>query len=305
MVIGQILGLPIAFGSGQLSGAGFGPNYTILMKLGYEFYAPRILDEMQKNPDKSFENTKYWRAFQTHLKSYTDKVMIQTMDSLAAFPKDTLDALVAKFGSYIIDGIEGGTDNTTTSTSASNLGSQLVTIRLDLGQGFRREGEGSQQQGTSLFDLDQLAKREAVNKKLQKEGLEAIAFQSKKGTSISTNILQQGSKQVQAIAQGSKVSVAQKGPKQKAGQSVKLELKKLQTEILQFVNSLRKIQQAYSLWSQMAGKSNREQAYRIHWNSGTNNTTQSTFTTAISKMGNKILKNQKGVAGLMARYYFA
>ncbi len=104
MVIGQILGLPIAFGSGQLSGAGFGPNYTILMKLGYEFYAPRVLDEMQKNPEKSFENTKYWRAFQTHLKSYTDKVLTQTIDSLADFPVATLEALFEKFGKYVSGG---------------------------------------------------------------------------------------------------------------------------------------------------------------------------------------------------------
>ncbi len=166
MVIGQILGLPIAFGSGQLSGAGFGPNYTILMKLGYEFYAPRILDEMQKNPDKSFEDTEYWRAFQKHLKSYTDKVLLQTIDSLAAFPKQTLDSLMEKFGSYIADPFESS--QTVTSTSASQLGT-LSNVRLDLGQGFRRENPDTRQEGPSLFERDQQKKREQAEQRQQQQ----------------------------------------------------------------------------------------------------------------------------------------
>ncbi len=181
MVIGQLLGLPIAFGSGQLSGAGFGPNYTILMKLGYEFYAPRILDEMQKNPQKSFEDTQYWRAFQKHLKSYTDKVLLQTIDSLAEFPKQTLDALQEKFGEFLSDSYTPSVsrEGVSTLTSASNLGSQLVTIRLDLGQGFRREGEGSQKQGSSLFEKDLQSLREREEAKIRSGDVQRVA-QAKK-----------------------------------------------------------------------------------------------------------------------------
>lgn len=97
MVLGQIAGVATAFGTGELAGAGFGPNYTILMKLGYEFYSPRILDEMNKNPERSFENTKYWRQFQIHLKMYSDKVITQTLDKLLSIPDATLDALNRKF----------------------------------------------------------------------------------------------------------------------------------------------------------------------------------------------------------------
>ncbi len=98
MVISQVAGVFTAFGTGELSGAGFGPNYTILMKLGYEFYAPRILDEMQKSPNRSFEDTKYWRAFQTHIKLYSDKVMTETLDKLLSMPQATIDALTSKWG---------------------------------------------------------------------------------------------------------------------------------------------------------------------------------------------------------------
>ncbi len=122
------------------------------MKLGYEFYAPRILDEMQKNPEKSFEDTQYWRAFQTHLKSYTDKVMQQTMDSLANFPKEVLDTLIEKFGEYLGDALQG-----TTPVSYSGSPTQ---VRLDLGQGFRREDPKTRQEGPSLFEKDQQRARE-------------------------------------------------------------------------------------------------------------------------------------------------
>ncbi len=219
MVIGQLLGLPIAFGSGQLSGAGFGPNYTILMKLGYEFYAPRILDEMQKNPEKSFEDTQYWRAFQKHLKSYTDKVLLQTIDSLAEFPKQTLDALQEKFGEFLSDAYSPSVsrEGVSTLTSASNLGSQLVTIRLDLGQGFRREGEGGQQQGSSLFEKDLMKLREAEQAKILKDAKHKIT--------------QPKLKLKFATPQPTK-AIAPAISKKNAGQSQKLELKKQQLSMV-------------------------------------------------------------------------
>ncbi len=102
MVVGQVAGLFTAFGTGELSGAGFGPNYTILMKLGYEFYAPRILDEMQKHDKRSFEDTQYWRAFQTHIKLYSDRVMTETLDKLLTLPQATIDALTAKWGGDVV-----------------------------------------------------------------------------------------------------------------------------------------------------------------------------------------------------------
>ncbi len=227
MVIGQILGLPIAFGSGQLSGAGFGPNYTILMKLGYEFYAPRILDEMQKNPTRSFEDTEYWRAFQTHLKSYTDKVMTQTMDSLAAFPKATLDALVEKFGSYITDPLEVGSDTTATSTSASVMG-QLHQIRLDIGQAGRGLRDPLQQGGSSLFEKDEQRKREAAQ--AERIGTAEETYTTGQREFIQKDLLRRQettNRKIDQIINRRPTTVT----KRRASQSVKIERQKLITEI--------------------------------------------------------------------------
>ncbi len=106
MVISQIAGLATAFGTGELSGAGFGPNYTILMKLGYEFFAPRILEEMEKNPNVFFQDTLWFQKFQKQIKLYSDKVMEQTLDTLLHIPQKTLDAIENKFeGGGIVDNL--------------------------------------------------------------------------------------------------------------------------------------------------------------------------------------------------------
>ncbi len=150
MVLGQLFGMATAAPTGELSGAGFGPNYTILMKLGYEFYAPRILDEMQKNPQKSFEDTQYWRLFQTHLKSYTDAKLQTAIDGLLSLPQTTLDAIVDKFGE-----IFGGGP---TPTSGIGGGSHTLNIRLDQGQALRLDP--SREQGLSPHDQDILRQKE-------------------------------------------------------------------------------------------------------------------------------------------------
>ncbi len=227
MVIGQLLGLPIAFGSGQLSGAGFGPNYTILMKLGYEFYAPRILDEMQKNPEKSFEETQYWRAFQKHLKSYTDKVLLQTIDSLAEFPKQTLDALQEKFGEFLSDSYSPSVsrDGVSTLTSASNLGSQLVTIRLDLGQGFRREDPATRQEGPSLFEKDEQAKREKEHVKILTKAEIDLVERNKIARKEEIRLFEKTVSTVKPSIEPPRTTI------RPAGQSVKLERLKLIKEI--------------------------------------------------------------------------
>ncbi len=97
MVISQIAGLATAFGTGELSGAGFGPNYTILMKLGYEFFAPRILEEMEKNPNIFFQDTLWFQKFQKQIKLYSDKVMKETLDTLLSIPQETIDSIQNKF----------------------------------------------------------------------------------------------------------------------------------------------------------------------------------------------------------------
>ncbi len=107
MVISQIAGLATAFGTGELSGAGFGPNYTILMKLGYEFFAPRILEEMEKNPNVFFQDTLWFQKFQKQIKLYSDKVMKETLDTLLSIPQETIDSIQNKFQETLETGAGG------------------------------------------------------------------------------------------------------------------------------------------------------------------------------------------------------
>lgn len=107
MVISQIAGLATAFGTGELSGAGFGPNYTILMKLGYEFFAPRILEEMEKNPNVFFQDTLWFQKFQKQIKLYSDTVMKETLQTLLTIPQETINAISNKFAEQQIPGIPG------------------------------------------------------------------------------------------------------------------------------------------------------------------------------------------------------
>ncbi len=125
MVISQIAGIATAFGIGELSGAGFGPNYTILMKLGYEFYAPRILEEMEKNPNVFFQDTLWFQKFQKQIKSYTDKVMTETLDTLLKIPKKTIDAITDKFSEEGTSGFTGAPNIPVTVSPALN---QIVTL---------------------------------------------------------------------------------------------------------------------------------------------------------------------------------
>ncbi len=128
MVISQIAGLATAFGTGELSGAGFGPNYTILMKLGYEFFAPRILEEMEKNPNVFFQDTLWFQKFQKQIKLYSDTVMHETLDTLINIPQKTIDAIVDKYkeeGTGVIPSVGGAPNIPTTVSPALN---QIITL---------------------------------------------------------------------------------------------------------------------------------------------------------------------------------
>jgi len=103
VVIGPLFNIFTAFGIGELSGAGFGPNYTILMKLGFEFFAPRIIDELNKNPSKDFKDTQYWIKWQREMKMYSDDVMNRTLDRLLAVPDTVIQAIENKWGQNISD----------------------------------------------------------------------------------------------------------------------------------------------------------------------------------------------------------
>ncbi len=212
------------------------------MKLGYEFYAPRILDEMQKNPTRSFEDTEYWRAFQKHLKSYTDKVLLQTINSLAEFPKQTLDALQEKFGEFLSDSYTPSVsrEGVSTLTSASNLGSQLVTIRLDLGQGFRREDPSTRQEGPSLFELDELKKREIEqSKRVTQQDIE-------KAKRAVIDRAQQVTHFQRETAKIPESKIPPRSTIRPAGQSIRLERQKLINELSQLGNDMKAAQARFN-----------------------------------------------------------
>ncbi len=157
MVLGQLLGLITAAPAGELSGAGFGPNYTILMKLGFEHYAPRILEEMEKNPTMDFQQTKYFKFFQGHLKNYTDKKRDQTFDMLLKIPQEAFDALVKRF-------TDSFTGNTTKETLALELGSGLTQVRFP-SDDTRRAQEDAQPGDTTAKALEENRKRNEELKK--------------------------------------------------------------------------------------------------------------------------------------------
>jgi len=73
------------------------------MKLGYEFFAPRILEEMEKNPNVFFQDTLWFKKFQKQIKLYSDTVMTETLDKLLQIPDATIEALNRKFGSSDLD----------------------------------------------------------------------------------------------------------------------------------------------------------------------------------------------------------
>ncbi len=137
MVIGQIAGIGTAFGTGELSGAGFGPNYTILMKIGYEFYAPRIIEEMHKNPKMHFQDTVYWKQFQVSIKLYSDQVIKETLQTLLDLPDSVISAIDRKFS--------GGSTNTETSP--------LSTVTNILQQSNAIEPQVQDTQGNKAYSL--------------------------------------------------------------------------------------------------------------------------------------------------------
>ncbi len=154
--------LPQSYGMGEVAGMSFGSNYTIFMQIGYAFYAPRILKEMEKHPEKSFAEAPSFIKFQKELVAYSDKSIEQTMDRVLAMPDTIIKAILDKMGEYL-----GGIslDDETTET--------ITNIRYDEGQGVRRGKE----EGLSPYDEDILR-----NKKRQEEKTKLTILQQNRLT---------------------------------------------------------------------------------------------------------------------------
>jgi len=85
--------LPQSYGMGEIAGMAFGSNYVIMMQIGYRYYAPRIIEEMEKDNLDNPLNTVWWNKWQKFMKIYSDKSITNTMDRTLEMPEQALKAI--------------------------------------------------------------------------------------------------------------------------------------------------------------------------------------------------------------------
>ncbi len=110
--------LPQSYGMGEVAGMSFGSNYVILMQIGYRYYAPRIIEEMEKGELEHPMNTLWWAKWQKFMKTYSDQSIQNTMDRTLAMPDKILDSIWEKMSSWLT----GDQGDEASLTSASTLG---------------------------------------------------------------------------------------------------------------------------------------------------------------------------------------
>ncbi len=78
---------------GEVAGMSFGSNYVIMMQIGYNYYAPRIIAEMEKGKMDNPLSSTWWKKWQTFLRIYSDQSIKNTMDRTLEMPEAALDAI--------------------------------------------------------------------------------------------------------------------------------------------------------------------------------------------------------------------
>ncbi len=173
--------LPQSYGMGEVAGMSFGSNYTVMMQIGYAHYAPRILKEMEKNPDKPFYDAPSFIKFQKELLVYSDQSIKNTMDRVLAMPDTIIKAIFDKLGDFIF---QGEIDETGTKSGINLTGGAVIQVRLDSGQATRRETDRQSRDRSddaqSPFDRD----IERHQEKSQQERHEEIKLTKKKQLTI-------------------------------------------------------------------------------------------------------------------------
>lgn len=114
--------LPQSYGMGEIAGMAFGSNYVIMMQIGYRYYAPRIIEEMEKNKLDNPLGTVWWNKWQKFMKVYSDQSITNTMDRTLEMPEQALKAIWDKLFNIL-------PASETTLTSGGSAGDDITLIR--------------------------------------------------------------------------------------------------------------------------------------------------------------------------------
>ncbi len=103
--------LPQSYGMGEVAGMGFGSNYVMLMQIVYNYYAPRVIKEMEDGKLDDPMNTMWWGKWQRFMTKYSDQSIQNTMDRVLDIPDKVLDSIWDKMGQWM-SGSQGDENNT-------------------------------------------------------------------------------------------------------------------------------------------------------------------------------------------------
>lgn len=221
--------LPQSYGMGEVAGMGFGSNYVMLMQIVYNYYAPRVIKEMEDGNLDTPMDTIWWGKWQRFMTKYSDQSIQNTMDRVLDIPDKVLDSIWEKMSSWLTGG--QGDENDTSLTSASLLGE---TFEVRSGGGRRNElesgGFGTETAETKRKRLE----KEAKNKKNQEQLEREAAARNRIADEIRT--------QKARLALEKEVSrTGVVTSKRKAGQSQIKERNKLIQQISGASNNIKKI----------------------------------------------------------------
>ncbi len=116
--------LPQSYGMGEIAGMAFGSNYVIMMQIGYRYYAPRIIEEMEKDNLDNPLGTVWWNKWQKFMKIYSDKSITNTMDRTLEMPEQALKAIWDKIFNILPSG-----EGDATLTSGSGADDDITFVR--------------------------------------------------------------------------------------------------------------------------------------------------------------------------------
>ncbi len=121
--------LPQSYGMGEVAGMGFGSNYVMLMQIVYNYYAPRVVKEMEDGNLDHPMDTVWWNKWQRFMTKYSDQSIQNTMDRVLDIPDKVLDSIWGKLGQFLT-GNQGDENFTQTNYDQD---SSIFGVRYDGG----------------------------------------------------------------------------------------------------------------------------------------------------------------------------
>ncbi len=217
--------LPQSYGMGEVAGMSFGSNYVILMQIGYRYYAPRIIEEMEAKKLDHPLNTVWWNKWQKFMKIYSEKSIKNTKERTLEIPEKALNAIWDKMTGAPKDSSD------ITDTSALQLG-EIFEARYTPS----RDREGDRQKTDQLladaikklqdaYDYGSQLTNPKKSTSTKKPLVSAQQREREKNTRIINARKQEELLNVQRARQPVVLS------KRKAGQSQRTELNRLQTSM--------------------------------------------------------------------------